>query len=144
MSAAEQNLQNHTRTDPVYHYLLLLLFALNVILCVVHFYYDRNWFSGWLVLAAFALLILVFKMRIYPLRVQDRVIRLEERLRLSLLAPADLRPRIAELSERQLIALRFASDDELPALAAKALDEHLDAKEIKKRIVHWRPDHFRV
>ncbi|HEY4049673.1 MAG TPA: DUF6526 family protein [Acidobacteriaceae bacterium] len=144
MSAPEQNLQNHVRTDPVFHFLLLGLLLLNIILCAVHFYYQRDWFSAWLVVVATALLILLFKMRTYPLRVQDRIIRLEERLRLSLLAPPDLRPRISELTEAHLVALRFAPDDELPALAAQALNEHLTPKEIKKRIAKWRPDHFRI
>jgi Family of unknown function (DUF6526) len=144
MSPPEQNLESHVRTDPVFHYLLFGLLSLNIVLCAVHFYYQRDWFSGWLVVAAIALLILLFKMRLYPLKVQDRVIRLEERLRLSLLATPDLRPRIPELTESQLVALRFASDDELPALATQALNEPLAPKEIKKRIVKWRSDHFRV
>lgn len=144
MSAPEQNLQNHARTDPVFHYLLLSLLMLNIILCAVHFYHRHTWFNAWLVVAAIALLIFLFKMRTYSLRVQDRVIRLEERLRLSALAPADFRPRISDLTPGQLIALRFASDDELPALAAQALEEHLEPKEIKKRIAKWRPDHLRV
>jgi Family of unknown function (DUF6526) len=144
MSAPEQNLQNHARTDPVFHFVLLGLLLLNIILCAVHFYYQRDWFSAWLVVAAIALLILLFRMRIYPLRVQDRIIRLEERMRLSALVPPDLRPRIPELSEAQLIALRFASDDELPVLAGQALTEHLTSKEIKQRIAKWRPDHFRI
>lgn len=143
MSKPEQNLQNHARVDPVFHYFLILIFLLNVLFCAVHFFYQRNWFSAWLLVLAVGLLFLLFRVRIYPLKVQDRVIRLEERLRISLLAP-ELRPRITELTEKQLVALRFASDDELPSLAAQALEERLSAHEIKKRIINWRPDHLRV
>ena len=143
-SQPEQNLGNHARLDPPYHYVLLLILLLNLIFCIVHFYFTRDWFSGWLIVIAIGLIILGAKVRTYPLKAQDRIIRLEERLRLSLLAPEPLRHRISEFTESQLVALRFASDDELPALAARALNDHLNAKEIKKLIVRWRPDHFRV
>jgi hypothetical protein len=85
-----------------------------------------------------------FLIRTYAIKVQDRVIRLEERMRLRELAPADWRPQIERLSLDQCIGLRFASDAEVVALARQALEENLNRKQIKERIKNWRPDHWRV
>jgi hypothetical protein len=86
----------------------------------------------------------MFKVRLYALRVQDRVIRLEERLRLTLLLPDSTRARIGELSEGQLIALRFASDSEVAGLVQQTLDGKWDPKQVKSAIRSWRPDYLRV
>jgi len=97
------------------------------------------------ILLAAALLIGFLYARLFSLRVQDRVIRLEERLRCQRLLPADLRPRIAEFTSGQLVALRFASDEELPALARKVLGEKLtERKAIKKLVKNWKPDYLRA
>jgi len=100
--------------------------------------------SGWMVIPSLALLMLGFLVRINPLKVQDRVIRLEERLRLAALLPEPLRLRIPELTEPQLVALRFASDSEIPQLVEETLNANLTPKDTKKKIQNWRPDYFSV
>ena len=85
-----------------------------------------------------------FFSRVNALAAQDRVIRLEERLRMQALLPDELKPRINDVTTGQCVALRFASDDELPALVKKALDENADQKTIKQAIQNWRPDLQRV
>jgi len=89
-------------------------------------------------------MVLMFKTRLYALKVQDRVIRLEERLRLTQLLPESTRARIGELSAGQLIALRFASDAEVPGLVQQTLDGKWDQKQVKSAIKNWRPDYLRV
>jgi hypothetical protein len=95
-------------------------------------------------LLALAFLILALKVRFYALRLQDRIIRLEERLRLTQLLSEPLRSRIPELTEDQLCGLRFASDAEIPKLVERALNEKLSRADIKKAIQTWRPDYWRV
>jgi hypothetical protein len=139
----EQTYANHMRIDPAYHYFTFGVLAINVLL--------RGWWAArafsfaaaWDVLVAIALVVLFFRVRLYALRVQDRVIRLEERLRLGALLPEPLRGRIGELSPRQLVALRFACDSEVSELAAKALGG-ASPKEIKQAVRSWRADTFRV
>jgi hypothetical protein len=141
---APQNFSNHTRLDPPFHFFILPVFAISLILTIVHLVRRPSVHSAWLVVFILAAIAAIFKIRLYALRVQDRVIRLEERLRFATLLDPALRPRIAEFTEAQLIALRFASDAELPTLAARALNEKLSNSEIKKSIQHWRPDYWRV
>ena len=139
-----QNFSNHTRYDPPFHFFVLPVFAITLILTIVHLVRRPSLHSAWIVVFMVAAVVLMFKIRLYTLKVQDRVIRLEERLRLTTLLGESLRPRIGEFTESQLVGLRFASDAELPALAARALSEKLSRDEIKKAIQHWRPDYWRV
>src|SRR5258708_36177737 len=121
-----QNFANHGRYDPWFHFFLLPLAALTFFACVyLLIRHPHSVVHHVLVVVTLILLMTVVKMRNYSLKVQDRMIRLEERVRLAALLPEALRPRIPELTERQLIALRFASDDEIVALVEKTLNENL-------------------
>lgn len=146
-----QTFANHRRFDPPFHFFLLPVFAVGVVMALVHFFYHfhesdgrDNFHAFLLIVLAVALLLLVFRTRIYSLRVQDRVIRLEERLRLNQLLSEPLRSRIPELTENQLCGLRFASDAEVPKLVERTLNEKLSRSDIKKAIQNWRPDTWRV
>ena len=146
-----QNYANHTRYDPPFHFFLAPVFGLGLILSLIHFFYHLresdmrdNIHSFLLIVLAVALITLILKMRLYSLRVQDRIIRLEERLRLTQLLSEPLRARIPELTEGQLVGLRFASDAEVPKLVERALNEKLKRKDIKKAVQNWRPDYWRV
>jgi hypothetical protein len=139
-----QNFSNHARFDPAFHFFILPVFAISLIITIVHLVTHPGLHSAWLVVFMLAATTAVTKTRLYALKVQDRVIRLEERQRLALLLNEPLRARIGEFTESQLIGLRFASDAELPALAAKTLAEKLSKTDIKKAVGQWRPDYWRV
>jgi len=139
-----QNFKNHGRLDPPFHFVLGAILAVNLYMVALFAFRHPSPFTWWLVVLSIAVWIPVLKTRSYALKVQDRVIRLEERLRLQALAPAEWHTQIYKLSEGQLIGLRFASDDEVVALAKEALEQNLTRKQIKQRIKSWRPDYFRV
>jgi hypothetical protein len=143
-NTATQSLANHTRFDPPFHFFLLPLGLVAIILSVIRIIHRPTLASTLLLILSIGFVMIAAKTRGYSLRVQDRVIRLEERLRLAMLMPEAGRARIGELTESQLIALRFASDDELPGLAMRALNEGLTSKQIKSSIQSWRGDYFRV
>ena len=139
-----QTLANHVRFDPPFHYFVLPVSAISWIVSVVLLVRHPCFLRFWGVVLATAMVVAVVRFRQYALKVQDRVIRLEERLRLATLLPDSLRPQIAKLSEGQLIALRFASDEEVPALVERTLSGKLSPADIKKAIKNWRPDYWRV
>ena len=139
-----QSLKNHGRLDPPYHFVLLFVLLANLIISIVHVVRHPGFHSAWFVVLSVAAILALLKMRQYPMKVQDRVIRLEERLRLQALAPAEWHTQIYRLSEDQLIGLRFASDDEVVELAKQALEHNLTRKQIKERIKDWRADYWRV
>ena len=139
-----QTFANHTRFDPPYHFFVIPVLAITVLLTIWNLIQNASFYSAWMVVVALALVVLALKCRLYALKVQTRVIRLEERLRLVTLLPESLRAKIPQLTEGQLVAMRFASDAEIPGLVEKALAAKLPNTEIKKAIVNWRPDYFRV
>jgi len=143
-SDAPQSLKNHTRFDPWFHFFLAPATILITIWAIIHLYHHKDSTSILLLGVSIMLLITETKARVYALKVQDRLIRLEERLRLAKLAPDLSSQQIQSLTESQLIALRFASDSELPTLAARAADQNLGSKQIKEAIQNWRADWFRV
>jgi hypothetical protein len=139
-----QTFANHTRFDPLFHFVALPILAFAVMVGIVHFIWRPSIHTGSFFVLSVAAAIALLKTRTYALKVQDRVIRLEERLRLSTLLPEPLRSRIPELTVGQLVALRFASDAEVPKLADRTLTENLSPVDIKKAIQNWRPDYWRV
>lgn len=141
---APQNLGNHARYDPIFHFFALPVVILTVIAAVVHVVQRPSWFAGWLIIFSVAIVVITIKARGYALKVQDRLIRLEERERLYTLLGDSLRARIEELTEAQLVGLRFASDGEIPGLVQETLAKNLSKADIKKRIKSWRPDYFRA
>jgi hypothetical protein len=149
---ASQNFANHRKYVPGFHFVTLGLLGINLIWALFRLFYGLM-DAGTLgvidrvvnLAVAVALVLLGWYLRTFPLKAQDRVIRLEETLRLERLLPADLRPRIGELRAGQLVALRFASDAELPELTRSVLDGKLkSADEIKQQVRSWRADHFRM
>ena len=140
-----QTLANHVKLDPPFHLVLLPTLIVIIILSITNVVRNYDTLSAWVVLLMMlAVVNLSLRARVYALKVQDRVIRLEERLRLSSLLQEPLRSRIGELTESQLVAIRFACDAEAPAIVQKALAESLKNADIKKAVGTWRPDYFRI
>lgn len=142
-----QSFRSHASFDPMFHGIAGLALIGNIIFMAIVLFVgiqSRIILSIWILTLTVVLIVALLKSRMYPLKIQDRIIRLEERLRLDALLPDSLRKRIPELTEDQLIGLRFASDDEIPALVELTLEKNLDRKQIKERIQSWRPDHYRI
>ncbi len=144
MTKHTQSFKSHAKIDPPFHYGLFSVLVLNLVLAFFFLWRHPSLATGWFVVLSFVAFIALFRMRQYPLKVQDRVIRLEERLRLQALAPSEWHAQIYKLTEDQLIGLRFASDDEVVELAKQALEQNLTRKQIKERIKSWRPDNWRI
>jgi hypothetical protein len=142
---SSQSYANHRRWFPLYHFVLLPVFLVNLIFAVRAFLREPGMMQGWAVVMALALIALAAGARLMALTVQNRVIRLEQRVRLSTVLPLELRARIPELRLRQLIGLRFASDSELPALVHRCLSGELTtAAQVKREVREWQGDRLRA
>ena len=142
-----QTYANHARFHPPFHFFLLPVVLINLIVTIVvliHHWPHHLWLHAWLLVLAIALFILTGIARSTALRVQDRVIRLEEQLRYQRLLTPELLAASHALTLQQIIALRFASDAELPTLLQRTLSENLDPKTIKQAVTNWRADRLRA
>jgi len=145
MANEVQNFENHAKVFPPFHFVVLPIFLLNILWSIYRLVHAFSMEAVVSLLLAIAFLFFAFSARIFALTVQDRVIRLEMRLRMMQVLPAELRARIPEFTVGQLVALRFADDAELPGLAHKVLDEKLtDRKAIKKLVRNWQADLLRA
>jgi hypothetical protein len=145
MSQATQNFKNHQRFLPSFHFFAVPVLLVNVFVQLVWLWGSPTLAGAWAVIVAIALFMTAILSRVQANTVQDRVIRLEMRLRLREILPADLKPRINDVTPRQLVALRFASDAELPELVREVLAGKLDTqKAIKTRIRDWQGDFLRA
>lgn len=143
--AEQQNFQNHVRWYPLVHFVLSPLLFLNLFWQIYRLYQEQTWDRAENTMMALVFIMLSVAARLQALKAQDRVIRLEETLRYKDILPPDLIGKAANLQTGQMLALRFASDNELPELVRRTLNgEFKDNKEIKAAIKDWRGDYLRV
>jgi hypothetical protein len=140
-----QTYQNHAKFVPAFHFFVGPVLMANVIITIVRLAHHFDFYNAWAVVVALALLTLSFLARMFALKVQDRVIRLEMRQRLHQLLPADLQSQVDDFTPSQLIGMRFASDRELPDLARKVVTDNIqDRASIKQLVQNWQPDDLRL
>ncbi len=142
-----QTYKNHGRMEPMFHYFILPVLLVNIAASItwyVRHHAQHHYMAPWYIVVSVALFMLAGIARGYALKAQDRVIRLEEKLRLAVLVSPSELVELDSLTMKQYVALRFASNPELPELARRAIREKLSAKQIKQAIVVWRADHDRI
>jgi hypothetical protein len=145
--AQPQTFKNHMRFDPPFHFFILPVLLLNLIFSIyetIHRWPSFPHMHLWWIVMSLVLFVMAGLFRGYALKNQDRLIRLEEQLRLADLLSEDQLGLIDALTVDQFVGLRFASDAEVAALAQRAVTEHLDRKQIKQAIITWRPDNQRI
>jgi hypothetical protein len=145
VAQSEQTYKTHVRWFPPFHFFVLPVLLINVFVSGWLLYRTPSRLGLWELIVAAALFMTALTARVMTLAVQDRVIRLEMRLRMREILPADMHPRIPEITRQQYVGLRFASDAELPALVRKVLAGELKTtSEIKKQIAQWQGDYLRA
>ncbi len=144
MDQTPQTFANHAKYDPPFHFVVVPVLLINILALGYYLVRFPSLGGAWFFVLAVVFLMLALRMRSYATHLQDRIIRVEERARMGAILPEPLRVRAGELTDTQLVGLRFASDAELPALVQRALDEKLSRADIKKSITEWRPDNSRV
>lgn len=145
MADTVQTYKNHAKFVPLFHYVALPILLGNILIAAYYAVRAPGLPAIWGLLMGVALFLGALFARVFALAAQDRVIRLEERLRMRELLPAELQPRINDFTRDQIIALRFASDAELPALAATVLRDNIQKRDdIKKMVTNWRADHHQL
>jgi len=145
MAESTQSYKSHRQFVPAFHFFVVPVLIANVVVEGTRAYRYQALHDYWMLIVALALVILVFAVRGMALKAQDRVIRLEERQRLASLMPAEHQGKIKDLTPSQLIALRFASDEEAPGLAQRTMTgEFKNQNEIKQAVKNWRADTHRV
>jgi len=145
MAEPEQNYKNHARLFPLFHFVALPIMLLNFLYSVWQLWRTPSWSMAWAMVVAFGLAAAVLASRLMALAVQDRVIRLEMQLRLARVLPPPLLGRIGALDRSHFVALRFASDEELPGLVTEICEGRLQKqKDIKLRVKNWQADHLRA
>ena len=143
--ADTQNYSNHTKFLPLFHFVVIPLLALNFFSQLVRLFMAPSWAMGFWTLLSITLILLALASRLMAITVQDRVIRLEERLRYQRLLSPEIAEKASNLDVGEIIALRFASDDELPGLVERTINrEFAKPKDIKLAVKNWRGDHLRV
>lgn len=143
--AQSQDFKTHRQFVPAFHYFTVPVLLINVGVEAVRWYRNQTSYQGWVLLVAFTLLLFAFVARGMAVKAQDRIIRLEERLRLGALLPAEHRDKVNDLTPGQLVALRFASDEEVPDLAHRTMTgEFKTQNDIKKAVKNWRADTHRL
>jgi hypothetical protein len=145
MTATTQTYANYTRWHPPFHFFVAPVLLINVIWSIVHFFYYPGWNQGWAIVVSIALVVLAVIARSNALRAQDRIIRLEEQIRYKQILPADFAEQSRSLTINQIIALRFAPDEEVETLVRGILEGRLKkSSDIKRAINNWRADNLRV
>jgi hypothetical protein len=145
MAQTPQTFQNHARFFPLFHFFIAPVLMINFFVTVWQLYRQPSGAAAWNVVIALTLVLLATAARLMALTVQDRVVRLEMRLRMQQVLPTDLLARVGEITRPQFVALRFASDAELPDLTREVLSGRLTTqKAIKERVRNWQPDNLRA